>query len=278
MVKKAQVRLLVKREDLNHPFASGNKWWKLKYNLETARALGHDTILTFGGARANHIYATAAAASELGFRCIGVIRGEPRLPLNPTLRFAADHGMKLHHVTRSDYRQKETTGFVNELEKKFGRFCLIPEGGTNALAIRGCAEFGALIDEIPADYICLPVGTAGTMAGIILGTTPNKKVIGFSVLKNGDFLQSTIEQYAAATAHRWQLITEYAYGGYAKRSDIVDAFMKNFSLHSGIPLDFIYTGKMMCGLFELLEQGFFERGKTILAVHTGGLQGNIPYR
>lgn len=278
LIQKAGVRLLIKREDLNHPLVSGNKWWKLKYNLEAASDKGHDSLLTFGGARSNHIYATAAAAYELGFKCIGVIRGEETLPLNPTLRFAVDHGMKLHYVSRRDYRKKETITFIKELEQKFGPFYLIPEGGTNALAMKGCASFGALLNDIPADYICLPVGTGGTMAGLIPATTSNRKVIGFSVLRNAGFLRSIIEQNTG-TAHsdRWQLMTEYDYGGYAKRNKTVGKFMEDFYLHTGIPLDFIYTGKMMCAVLDLLEKGFFERGKTILVLHTGGLQGNIQF-
>jgi 1-aminocyclopropane-1-carboxylate deaminase len=268
----------MKREDLNHPHVSGNKWWKLKYNLEAAVSGGHDTILTFGGARSNHIYATAAAAHEVGLQSIGIIRGEESLPLNPTLRFAAAHGMMLHYVTRHDYRQKDSIPFLRNLEKKFAPFYLIPEGGTNALAVKGCAELGALLCDTSADYVCTPVGTAGTMAGLILGSTSRQRVIGFSALENGEFLRSNIKQYAGPSRDdRWELLTGYAYGGYAKRNEAVDRFMRDFQTHTNIPLDFVYTGKMMCAVFDLLRKGYFERGKTILALHTGGLQGNVPY-
>lgn len=279
LIQKSGVRLLMKREDLNHPHASGNKWWKLKYNLEAAIAGGHHTILTFGGARSNHIYATAAAAHEVGLKSIGIIRGEESLPLNPTLSFAAAHGMVLHYVTRHEYREKDTLAFREALDQKFAPFYLLPEGGTNALAVKGCADLGALLSDISADYICTPAGTAGTMAGLILGTTCRHKVIGFSALENGQFLRSIIEQYAgSANANRWELITAYAYGGYAKRSETVDKFIHEFQTHTDIPLDFVYTGKMMCGVFDLISKGYFERGKTILALHTGGLQGNVPIR
>ncbi len=157
-----EVKLLLKREDLNHPFVSGNKWWKLKYNLEDVLKTGQTTLLTFGGAYSNHIYATAAAAHELGLNSIGVIRGEETLPLNPTLAFVKTKGMKLHYVSREAYRNKTEQAFIKQLHDQFGDFYLIPEGGTNELAVKGCAEFGKrLTDEVDFDYLCLPIGTGG---------------------------------------------------------------------------------------------------------------------
>src|SRR5690554_5435391 len=162
LLNKKGVSLMIKRDDLLHPEISGNKWRKLKYNLWAAQKELHNTLLTFGGAYSNHIYATAAAAAEAGFKSVGVIRGEAHLPLNDTLQFATDKGMHLVYLDRERYRLKYAPAVMQELAKSFGRFYFIPEGGSNALAIRGCKE---IIEEIaqPYDYICCPVGTGGTI-------------------------------------------------------------------------------------------------------------------
>lgn len=273
-IREAGVKVLMKREDLNHPFVSGNKWWKLKYNLLEAGLQGHHTLLTFGGAYSNHIYATAAAAKESNLKSIGIIRGERTLPLNSTLRFALDQGMQLHYVSRESYREKETPAFHEKLRDQFGGFYLIPEGGTNELAVKGCEEFGSMLNTIQADYLCLPVGTGGTMAGIVKSISPRTTVLGFAVLKDAGFLEPKIHMLGGgSTDAEWKVVTDYAYGGYAKRNDIVTAFMRTFRERMNIPLDFVYTGKMMCAVFDLIEKGFFERGTTVLAIHTGGLQG-----
>jgi 1-aminocyclopropane-1-carboxylate deaminase len=275
LMNTAGVRLLMKREDLNHAEVSGNKWWKLKYNLEEAVRQGHDTVLTFGGAYSNHVYATAAAANELNLKSIGIIRGELTLPVNPTLDFARTKGMQIRYATREAYRLKDTPEFTAALRAELGNFYLIPEGGTNALAIKGCEEFAAVIDEIHADYICLPVGTGGTMAGLVKRISGDKTVLGFAVLSQASFLEETVSDFAGRFARaKWQLLTEYAYGGYARRHPDVQRFITEFRQRTGIPLDFVYTGKMMCGLFDMLHKGAFERGKTLLVIHTGGLQGH----
>ncbi len=275
-IREAGVRLLLKREDLNHPFVSGNKWWKLKYNLLEAVRQHHATILTFGGAYSNHIYATAAAAKELNIKSIGIIRGERTLPLNRTLRFAMDQGMQLHYVSRESYREKETPAFHEKLRNQFGDFYLIAEGGTNELAVKGCEEFGSKLNTVQADYLCMPVGTGGTIAGIIKTISPGTTVLGFAVLKDAGFLEPKIRTLAGGSRDaEWKVVTDYAYGGYAKRNDLVTAFMRNFRERMNVRLDFVYTGKMMCGVFDLIEKGFFERGTTVLAIHTGGLQGEL---
>lgn len=265
---------MIKREDLNHPEVSGNKWWKLKYNLEEAAKGDHKTLLTFGGAYSNHIYAASAAASLLHLKSIGVIRGEPTGPISSTLQFAEACGMRLHYVSREQYREKETSRFIQQLRETFGDFYLIPEGGTNAQALRGCEEFGKLLDQIQADYICLPIATGGTMGGILQGIGTAKTVLGFSVLKDGGFLRDKVKRYAEGKNARWEVITDYSYGGYARRNETVKEFILSFRERMKIPLDFVYTGKMMCGIFDLIEKGFFAKGKIILAVHTGGLQGH----
>jgi 1-aminocyclopropane-1-carboxylate deaminase len=272
LLESAGVRIKIKREDENHPFISGNKWWKLKYNLEEAEKFGHKKLLTFGGAYSNHIYATAAAANELGFESIGIIRGEETLPLNETLAFAKEKGMQLHCVTREDYRKKTEPDFQKKLTDLFGDFYLIPEGGTNELAVKGVAEFANLLShETEFDYVCLPVGTGGTIAGMISGLDTNKKIIGFPALKGAQFLETEILNYTQK--QNWQLVYEYHFGGYAKSTKELIDFMNEFENVHKIPLDQIYTAKMMFGTFDLVKQGFFKRGSTIMVLHSGGLQG-----
>lgn len=266
------LKLIIKREDLNHPEISGNKWWKLKYNLEEALRFKKKTILTFGGAYSNHIYATAAAANELNLKSVGVIRGEETLPLNPTLSFAIKKGMELVYVSRDVYRRKTDPDFLDQLIKRFGDLYLIPEGGTNEFAIKGCEEFGrSLIEEIEFDYVCLPVGTGGTLAGILEGLEGQKTAIGFSSLKDGAFLKDEIAKYTRYD--NWNLNQDYHFGGYAKKTAALLDFTGDFEHKFGIALDPVYTSKMMFGIFDLIKKGFFKKGSTLLIIHTGGLQG-----
>jgi 1-aminocyclopropane-1-carboxylate deaminase len=275
---KSGIKVFVKREDLNHPFVSGNKWWKLKYNLEQAGMKGHQKLLTFGGAYSNHIYATAAAAGALGLESIGIVRGEERLPLNSTLSFARSQGMRLNYISREAYRKKSEPEFIEDLKKKFGDFYLIPEGGTNKYSIKGCEEWAKKLQEIEFDYLCLPVGTGGTMAGLIAGLNA-KNIIGFSALKEGEFLNEEIKKlvldYTGKEFSNWRIETEYHFGGYAKSNHVLKSFIRSFDQDHSVALDEVYTGKMMFGILDCIRQNKFERETTILALHTGGLQGRI---
>ena len=280
----AKLQLFIKREDLLHPHISGNKWRKLKYNLEAAKAQGHHTLLTFGGAYSNHIYATAAAGKEFSFRTIGIIRGEEHLPMNPTLQFASSQGMHLHYISRTDYQQKEHPELIAKLKQTFGDFYLLPEGGTNVLAVKGCRE---IVQNIPDfDYVCCSCGTGGTLAGIVAGLQGKSQVLGFSALKGDDFFSDEIDKltsmYDGRMYPNYQIITDFHFGGYAKaNAELVD-FINNFKQQYGIQLDPVYTGKMMYGIFALAKKGHFKEGNTILAIHTGGLQGiegfNMQYK
>lgn len=275
LTKMKQVQLLIKREDLNHPTIQGNKFRKLKYNLAKAKTEKHEKILTFGGAFSNHIYAVAAAGKAFDFQTIGVIRGERITPLNPTLQFAEANGMYLHFVSRSAYRNKYDSDFMQDLNAKFGDFFLVPEGGSNELAVKGCAEIVEEID-LDYDYICSAVGTGGTLAGLIVGANNRGKVLGFPALKGGDFLQKDITKLLGERAENyqnWELITDYHFGGYAKfKPELID-FINNFRRQFDIPLEPIYTSKMLFGIFDLIDKDYFKKGSTIVAVHTGGLQG-----
>ena len=272
LLREKGITLYLKREDTIHPFVSGNKYRKLKYNLLEAKKQGKDTLLTFGGAFSNHIAATAYAGKEQGLTTIGVIRGEElagKWQTNPTLKMAYEHGMRFHFVPRSDYRLKHEPSFLQNLAAQFGDFYLLPEGGTNELAVKGCAEI--LTDEdANSDYICSAVGTGGTVAGLINASRPNQTVLGFPALK-GDFLIEEIRTFVQNK--RWELVTDYHFGGYAKVDQQLIAFINLFKRETGIPLDPIYTGKMLFGIFDLIKMDFFPPGSQILAIHTGGLQG-----
>ncbi len=277
LLEEKSIKLSIKREDLIHPLVSGNKWRKLKYNLQAAHQERVDTILTFGGAYSNHIYATAAAAKEAGFKSIGIVRGEElqNKPLNKTLQFASANGMRLKFVSRKIYREKAEKGFVNQLRQEFGKFYLIPEGGTNALAIKGCEEI--LNEETKKfDVISSSAGTGGTLSGLISSSQKNQTILGFSALK-GDFLvneiYSWLYQYRGKEFSNWKLNTDYHFGGYAKSTLELLEFIDDFEDQHQIPLEPIYTGKMMFGLFDLISRDHFKKWTQLLAIHTGGLQG-----
>lgn len=270
---KASVQILIKREDLNHPYVSGNKWWKLKYNLEEAKRQNKKILLTFGGAYSNHIYATAAAAQELNFESIGIIRGEETLPLNSTLQFAKEQGMLIHYVSRDAYRKKSEPEFIQHLRNQFGDFYLIPEGGTNELAAKGAEEFAQTLGT-DFDYVCCAVGTGGTMAGLIRGIDREKEILGFSVLKGGEFLKNEIGKFLHEPYENWLINTSYHHGGYAKTTEPLLTFMKDFTAKNGIQLDPVYTGKLLWGVMEEIKSGRFKKGSRVLILHSGGLQGN----
>tara|TARA_B110000879_G_scaffold38379_1_gene53566 strand:+ start:414 stop:1301 length:888 start_codon:yes stop_codon:yes gene_type:complete len=265
-----EVRLFIKRIDKIHPFVSGNKWFKLKYNLIEAKKKRHNTLLTFGGAYSNHIAATAFSAQEKGLKSIGIIRGEEYLPLNPTLRFAIDNGMKLYYIIRSNYKEKTSANFLKALNNQFGDFYLISEGGTNELAIQGAKEI--LDTNDTQDYICCPVGTGGTIAGIINASNNLQTVIGFPAIKGFKQLEKDINNWTNSTNYKF--INDYVGNGYAKINKDLVAFINEFNALHNVPLDGIYTGKMMMGILDLVGKDYFPKGSSILAIHTGGLQGN----
>lgn len=271
LLNRKSIQLYIKREDQIHPFVSGNKFRKLKYNLAMAKSMGASSLLTFGGAFSNHIAATAYAGFQHGIKTIGVIRGEELefKESNATLTFAKEHGMELQFVTREQYREKDTEVFLEQLHKKFGNFYLIPEGGTNALAVQGCEEILNSEDEV-FDYICVSVGTGGTISGLINCLQPGQQVLGFPALK-GDFLQSEIRKFARSD--QWLLIRDYHFGGYAKLNRECITFINKFKQDTNIPLDPVYTGKMMYGILDLVDNDYFKTHSKILAIHTGGLQG-----
>ena len=276
LIKNTGIRLLVKRDDLNHPFLSGNKWHKLKYNLVAASEDGFDTILTLGGAYSNNIYALAAAGKMFGFNTIGVIRGHERLPLNPTLSFAIDSGMRIYYLDKDSYRKRGSNSFFKTLRDKYGKFYLIPEGGTNSLGVKGASEIILNVTD-NYDYVSCACGTGGTLAGIITGLAGKAQVLGFSVLKDGNFLIEDVEkmvfQSSGCEYDNWDINLDYHFVGYAKINSELINFISRFEKINNIKIEPIYTGKLFYGIYELIRTGYFKRGETILAIHTGGLQG-----
>ena len=277
VLEEKKVELFIKREDLIHPFVSGNKFRKLKYNLQEAKKLKKKAIFTYGGAFSNHIVATAVAGKIAGFKTFGIIRGdelgkklEETLEENATLREAHNNGMKFQFVSREQYRQKSSFGFVEKMKNKWGDFYVIPEGGTNCLAVDGCEEILTKEDS-KFNYICSAVGTGGTISGLINASKKNQKIIGFPALK-GNFLSEEIKKYVGRKKN-WSLQKTYHFGGYAKYDEELITFINNFTAETGILLDPVYTGKMLFGILDLIKKDEFAEGSKILAIHTGGIQG-----
>ncbi len=272
--KEKEVELHLLREDLIHPTISGNKFRKLKYNLIEFTKGNYSALLTFGGAYSNHISATAAAGKEFKIPTIGIIRGEEfelKFPENPTLKFAKNCGMKLKFISREQYKNKTNPDFLDQLKSEFGEIYILPEGGTNHLAVEGCEEIlNQQTKEF--DYICCAVGTGGTISGIINSAKKHQKIIGFPALKDSDFLNDEIKNWTGRS--NFMLVSDYHFGGYAKVNPELIDFINEFKDQFDVTLDAVYTGKMMFGLDQLIKNGFFSSNTKVLAVHTGGIQGN----
>ncbi|MDR2122318.1 MAG: pyridoxal-phosphate dependent enzyme [Flavobacteriaceae bacterium] len=270
---KTSHTLFIKREDLTHPVISGNKFWKLKYNLQAARESKKDTLVTFGGAMSNHIVATAAAGKENNFKTVGIIRGEElatKWEGNLSLQEASELGMTFYFVPREEYRLKERSEHIEKILDTIPNHYLIPEGGTNKLAVKGASE---ILTEKTSDFdlITTAVGTGGTLSGLSVGAKEHQHIMGFPALKNAEFLVKKILNLT--DIENFTVILDYHFGGYAKiTSELID-FINDFYRLNRIPLDPIYTGKMMFGLKEMIKNGEIDSDKKILAIHTGGLQG-----
>jgi 1-aminocyclopropane-1-carboxylate deaminase len=279
------ITLHVKRLDLLHPQVHGNKWYKLKYNIERALASEHKTLLTFGGAWSNHIHATAAAGALSGVRTIGIIRGEEPKQLSTTLQFAKEQGMQLHFVSRLDYEERNTEEFKAWLHDQYGSFHLVPEGGSNYYGVNGCMEILSESDMQNYTHIACACGTGATLAGMLISAKSNLSFIGFSSLKGGDFLHDEVVKHieyflmdrALAEEYRAQFTieTEYHFGGYGKWNDELVSFIQHIEREHQLPLDQVYTGKALYGLLKKMEKREIEQGSKVLFIHTGGLQGRL---
>ena len=266
------IELWIKRDDILHPIISGNKWRKLKYILEDALSAESQTLISMGGTYSNHLHALAYVGMQLGLQTIGYVRGERAEPLTPTLQDCQNWGMELRFVSRSDYRllrhYREPYDFP---DIKPGQYWL-PEGGAQPLALNGVAELVEEID-IPFDVLCLPCGTGATLAGCIYALDVEKTAIGFAAIKNADFLTEEVESLLPGAYSNWWINQQYHCGGFAKTMPELLEFIRTFELMQQIPLEPVYTGKMLYGLYDMIAKGCFEPGRRIVAVHTGGLQG-----
>ncbi len=291
-----ELSLNILRTDQTDPIISGNKWFKLKYNLREAQQQGQHTLLSFGGPYSNHLHALAGAGKALQFNTIGIIRGEQHQPLNPTLSDITAQGMKLYYIDRRTYRNKHRPEVIEQLRQliidddpfhkgvQAKQFYLVPEGGTNQLAVTGAAEIAEFIPA-QSNYVCLPCGTGGTMAGVIAGlsTVPpahdsNLQVLGFPAMKGGQFLNDVIqqllnEQNLSGEPVSWELMNDWHFGGFGKINKILAEFIVDFEKKYPLQLDPVYTAKMMYGIVSMAKMDFFPRGSKIIAIHTGGLQG-----
>lgn len=256
------------RLDKIHNDISGNKWFKLNYNIKQAKAENKNTLVTFGGAFSNHIVATAVACKLANLKSIGIIRGEEYNPLNPSLQKASDFGMELHYINRVTYKTKQIPFTLNNSHY------IVPEGGANLLGVKGCEEI--LTEELKQyDIICCAAGTGTTAAGILKSLTNQQKLYVFSSLKDGYFLEDEILKYSnSINKEKLTILSNYDFNGYAKINQDLVNFISNFKSQQGIQLDYIYTGKMVFGIYDLIQKNYFQKNTKILLVHTGGTQGN----
>lgn len=274
LLQQHGVKFYMKRDDLIHPEVSGNKWRKLKYNIEEMQRLGLSKLATFGGAYSNHIAAAAAAANHFGIEAVGLIRGEElNEHSNPTLLRASELGMTLQFVDRKSYREMTQLKNLPDFPEHF----VIPEGGANVHGICGVAEIVSEIN-IPFDTLITAVGTGTTLCGLVQGLNGNARVLGVSVLK-GDFIKSDVQNTLGklrASANNYQIETAYHFGGYGKITGQLIEFINTLAVAISIKLDPIYTGKALFGVWDMIERGKFD-DQTLIFLHTGGLQGIAGY-
>lgn len=282
LLVEKKITLYVKRDDLIHPQISGNKWRKLEHHIAAFQRGNFDSILSFGGAYSNHLYALAAVGKLLNIKTIGIVRGEKPITPNITLQFAEQAGMQLHYVSRADYRNKNENSFLAQLRQQFGNVYIVPEGGAGTNGMKGCVNIVAETQHLKYDYVCCACGTGTTLAGIIAGLqTYQVKAIplGFAVLKRADFLCQDInfllQKYYAITENLppFELCLDYHFGGYAKQKPELSDFVQQFS-EQYFPIEPVYTGKLFYGLFDLIEKNHFAPNTTILAIHTGGMRNS----
>ncbi|WP_375057102.1 1-aminocyclopropane-1-carboxylate deaminase/D-cysteine desulfhydrase [Zobellella sp. DQSA1] len=273
LLERHRISLHIKRDDLLHPYISGNKWRKLKYVLRQALTEQARGLLSFGGAYSNHLHALAAAGRRLGLPTVGLVRGEPHSATNPTLSDARRWGMTLEFVERSEYRCRQDPGWLAALADRHPGYRLIPEGGSEPLALPGVAE---LWRELPvADELILPVASGGTLAGLLSARPAGVRLTGYAVLKGHGWLAATVQQLhpPAAGDDGWRLQLDHHGGGYAKCSSEDRGRIVRLASALAVPLEPVYSGKAMLGLFRDIEAGMYPAGSRLIFLHTGGLQG-----
>ena len=287
LFERFKVKVMIKRDDMIHPIISGNKWRKLKYNIAHAKQTGKKGIISFGGAYSNHIHALAFACSQAGLPCIGIIRGEAHYANNFTLSWAQHWQMRLTFVDRATYRQRANKTYLEQLQQQYPEYLIIPEGGSNHFAIEGVGEvINELNQQTQFDTLLTPVGSGGTLAGLINNDKEQHQLLGIAVLKQGSperektdttcYLTNEVTALLPASAkpyNNWQVLSDYHRGGYAKFNDNDCQRILTFSQHCGIDFEPVYSGKMVLALLDLIEAGYFPENHRIVMLHTGGLQG-----
>lgn len=289
--KQSRVSLKLLRLDLMHPQLGGNKWFKLKLNLLAAKSQGYQTLLSFGGAYSNHLRALAVAGNMFGFNTVGVVRGELVKPLNPVLSFAQEQGMKLLPLDRERYRRKHCKAFLRELtaelKPSFGEAYVIPEGGSNRLGVQGCKEIAQYVNldsSSQPNIVALACGTGTTLAGLVLGMESHAythaQVLGISTLKAPGYITNEVNSAIeingdtavnAVTRPSWDVRDEFHCGGYAKTNSGLEQFLECWQHNCPVPIEPVYTGKLLWGLKQLCESGEIISGSEIIAIHSGGV-------
>lgn len=279
-IDEAGIKLKILRLDLIHPVVSGNKWFKLKRNIALAQQLGKSKLLTFGGIWSNHLVATAAAAQLLGLESIGLVRGfdEKNVMLTETLKHCLELGMQLKGISRERYRDRYLPEWIATLQHQYPFCFIIPEGGNNEQGREGAQEIAQWIPD-STTHVALTVGTGTTLSGIRKGLKKTTAIIGFApFLKIDEQLNAISKTCGAGEAQNWKVFPDLVWGGFAKRDEKLILFMNDFFDSFGVPLDVIYTAKMMYYLKSKIERNQLPAGSEVLAVHSGGLQGNFPIR
>lgn len=276
----AGVSLHIKRDDLLHPTIQGNKWRKLKYNLKAMKQAQKSALLTFAGPFSNHLYATAMACKQFGIQGSAIIRGPQLDQNNPTIRFANACDITLHAVSRQEYRLRNDPDYLAQLQHRFPDTFIVPEGGSNQYALQGCQELAQSLPE--SNFVCCAVGSGGTLAGMLDGLSSDCQLLGISVLKGAQYLNNEVQRLNphAAQHTNWQILHDYHDGGYGKFSASLWQFCLRMRKQHALPLEPIYTGKLMYALWQLIAHGYFPRGSHVIAIHSGGLQGldGLRYR
>jgi 1-aminocyclopropane-1-carboxylate deaminase len=276
LFEKHQLNVSIKRDDSIHPIISGNKWRKLKFNLEFAKKHNYAGVISFGGSFSNHIHALAYACQQQGLKSIGIIRGEKEYVNNFTLSMAQKWGMELQFVDRKTYRIREDQDYLAELQKLYPEYLIVPEGGSNTLALTGVGEIiTELNQQCEFDTLLTPVGSGGTLAGLIKADVNQHKIIGIAVLKQDDYLAEHVNALLDNSSNysNWQIMSQFHCGGYAKFSKEDAQKILIFNQQTGFTFEPVYSGKMILALLALIEQQYFPKGHRIVILHTGGLQG-----
>jgi 1-aminocyclopropane-1-carboxylate deaminase len=277
LFQRHQIKVQIKRDDLIHPQISGNKWRKLKENIRFIKQHHYRGVVSFGGCYSNHLHALAFASQHYQFESIALVRGEKQHASNATLTQAQQWGMTLEFVDRKHYRLRNDADFLARLQQQYPEHLLIPEGGSNSLALQGVAELSTeLAQQAEFDYLMTPVGSGGTLAGLIAADQNQHQLLGIAVLAQADYLRQEIKQLLPANAQQydnWQLLTEFHRGGYAKFGTDDISRLLAFMRVTNLPLEPIYSGKMILALVDLINAGYFPAHSNIMLLHTGGLQG-----